>query len=101
MQRHRFDPISFVFGLGFTAAAAWALLSDGDLDLIDGRWVWPSLLIFGGLLLLGSMITRGQRTPTPEVGFMAATDASDTEEADRLEAAKAELPDDPFSRPGS
>lgn len=100
MQRHRFDPISFVFGLGFTAAASWALLSDGNLDLLDGRWVWPVLLLLGGALLLSSVVKKGGPAPSPDP-FVTSDDAAGESDAALVEAAKAELPEDPFSRPGS
>lgn len=60
MTRHRTDPLSLLFGLVFVgvAVAAWndALRLDTSLDL---RWVWPALLIGGGLTLLAGLTRRG------------------------------------------
>ncbi len=98
MQRHSFDVISFLFGAAFVVAATWVLVTDGNLDLVDGRWVWPGLLLLGGVLLLASIVTKPKSNPSP---FLEASDSGDADEAARIEEAKAELPEDPFSRRGS
>lgn len=58
MTRHRTDLLSLLSGLAFIALAVAArngvLRVTGPLDL---RWVWPALLIGGGLTLLAG-ITR-------------------------------------------
>lgn len=91
MHRHRFDPISFFFGVIFVAPAAWVLLVD-DLDLLDARWVWPLVLILGGLALLASMF--GSRRQRPLEVEDLATSRADAQD-DLLERAAAELPDEP------
>lgn len=89
MERHRFDGISFFFGLVFTAMASLVLFAD-DLEVFDVRWVWPALLIVGGVALLVSMFTRDD-------GGEADLDSVEPAGAkDSLDAAKAELPPDPF-----
>lgn len=59
MNRHRTDLVSLVAGLTFAgvAIAAWTgqLRLDAPLDL---RWVWPVLLIAGGLSLLTGLARR-------------------------------------------
>ena len=56
MKTHRFDPISFVFGLGFVALAAVFALPDEPWEIFFDRltfgWVWPVLVIGAGLALL-------------------------------------------------
>ena len=59
MQRHRFDPLSFIFGLLFVAVAAVALLG-GDLIVInDLAWIAPAVLVVAGAVLLLSTAGRG------------------------------------------
>lgn len=92
MERHAFDGISFFFGLVFVTVASWVLLTEGRLDFVDARWVWPVLLVVGGIALLVPAF-RGARGGEPEVVVAAPeVPAADPE----LEAAKAELPPDPF-----
>ncbi len=88
MKQHRFDPISFFFGLVFTAAALTVLFVD-DLDVLDARWVWPVVLIVGGVAMLASMFT--QRTPKPD-SSLGAPDEPD----ELLDEAAAELPEPPY-----
>ena len=87
MKRHRFDAVSFFFGLVFTALSAWVLFAD-DLDIFDVRWVWPSLLIVGGVALIASMFGRG--------GDSAEPSPQDEPMDPMLEAAAEELPANPF-----
>lgn len=81
MERHRFDPISFVFGALFMALALLAL---ADLALpapVDLAWIAPILLVILGLvLMLGS--ARGgdrRRAATGHGGSEPAGDAATTE----------------------
>lgn len=75
MTRHRTDPVSLVFGALFVtlAIAAWtgALRLTAALDL---RWLWPVLLIVGGLALLAGA-TRGR---DPGAARDTTGDAGDT-----------------------
>lgn len=60
MQRHRFDPLSFIFGLLFVAIAGVALIDADLLAFGDLAWVAPALLVVaGGALLLSSAGRRG------------------------------------------
>lgn len=56
MKKHAFDPISFVFGLGFLALAAAIALPDEPWDVFFSGlafgWVWPAAVILAGLALL-------------------------------------------------
>jgi hypothetical protein len=90
MRRHRFDPISFFFGLVFTALAVWVLFAD-DLDIFSVRWLWPLVLIVGGVALLVSLF--GGSGPLSD-----GAEAGDELPADVLAEAAAELPDEPYLR---
>lgn len=67
MKRHRFDPISFIFGATFSAiglvflvsAEPWNLLFDG----IELRWVFPLLAVVGGAMLLMSVLKQNSTAP--------------------------------------
>jgi hypothetical protein len=90
MQRHRFDAISFFFGLLFSAIATYVLVVD-DLDVFDAQWVWPVILIMGGVAVLASMLGR-TRTTAPPDPFTGTADP------EVLAAATAELPEEPDFR---
>lgn len=66
MRRHRFDPISFVGGIVFTAVGLLFLLPERPVGIIDlavraGRWALPTLLLVSGIAVLMSALTRGER----------------------------------------
>jgi hypothetical protein len=95
MERHAFDGISFFFGLLFVTLASWVLLTDGALDLVDARWVWPVLFVVGGIALLVPTFRRamgGSHTAPPPFDIAEAEPGRD----EVLERAEAELPPDPF-----
>ena len=50
MKRHRFDPISFIFGLIFLTIASVFALGEQSIDL--DAWVLPGALMFLGVGLL-------------------------------------------------
>jgi hypothetical protein len=58
MHRHRFDALSFGFGIVIAAIGFWLLT--GHVDITDLRltWVWPLPLILVGLLMLVSARRR-------------------------------------------
>ncbi|HSF86530.1 MAG TPA: hypothetical protein VLG28_12860 [Acidimicrobiia bacterium] len=92
MQSHRFDPISFFFGLLFAAIATYVLVVD-DLDVFDARWVWPVVLIMGGVAVLASLFSgRSRSTPT------AGDPLTEPADSEALADARAELPDEPNFR---
>ena len=49
MKRHDLDPVSLVAGVLFAVVAVVSLLDYADLVSVNGRWVWPVLLIGLGL----------------------------------------------------
>ena len=82
MKPHRFDPVSFAFGLLFLLTGA-SLLS-GEIDLADltGRGILVLPVLFLGVLLVSVGIRRllGDRDPAP-AGDASAGDAP-TEQVD-------------------
>jgi hypothetical protein len=84
MYKHRFDPISFVFGLGFVALALLFTLPADPWDIYFGGvtlgWVWPLVIIGAGVALLAPMV-RPAREAIPETKPEADTEA-DTDRTD-------------------
>ena len=60
MHRHRFDPISFVFGLIFLGLGLTAVVSDEDIAFLEARWIWPALLVTAGLVIVGFTARRSR-----------------------------------------
>lgn len=84
MQRHRFDPLSFIFGLLFVAVAGVALLG-GDLIVIDDlAWIAPAVLVVAGAVLLLSTARRG--------GSEEVTDDGPSDERNRAQASASDAP---------
>jgi len=70
MQSHRFNPVSFLFGILLLGAAATYTLTN-RLDLaIDGRWVWPVLLVVAGVAVVAGAVrsTGNEVSGTDEAG---------------------------------
>ncbi len=97
MERHKFDALSFFFGGVFAALAASVLFVD-ELDAISGRWVWPIVLILGGLVMLVSMVTGHRRSNDREEQHPTAGSESVDDDSALLAEAAAELPDEPHLR---
>ncbi len=93
MERHDLDLVSLLFGIVFTGLAAWVLFAE-DLDLFDARWLGPALLILGGVALIASMFTHRDRATSAA----PAVPTGDSATGAGLEAAREELPPDPFGR---
>lgn len=55
MRTHRFEAVSLLFGLIFTAAGLWFLTGRADVWLLDWSLVWPALLILAGAMVLLSL----------------------------------------------
>lgn len=67
MTRHRTDLLSLLFGLAFIALAVAA--RNGALRFTsppDLRWIWPALLIGGGLSLLAGLTRSDATADAPE-----------------------------------
>lgn len=52
MERHRFDILSFVFGLLFVLVAIVGLTDLVELTWLDLRWIGPAVLVGLGLVLV-------------------------------------------------
>ncbi|MFO7293869.1 MAG: hypothetical protein FWJ92_12255 [Actinomycetes bacterium] len=58
MERHRFDPLSFAFGLVYAVLGIIFLVPFSPGELVDWvmvstRWVWPlTILIIGAAILV-------------------------------------------------
>lgn len=62
MKTHKFDTISFLSGLVFTAFGLLFLIPNQTDDLIDyvtglGGWVWPVILLGIGVAILVPVFT--------------------------------------------
>ncbi|HEY5891219.1 MAG TPA: hypothetical protein VIW94_11035 [Acidimicrobiia bacterium] len=62
MKTHKFDAVSFLSGLIFTAFGLLFLIPSQTDDLIDyitglGGWIWPVLLLGIGVAILIPVIT--------------------------------------------
>ncbi|HEX2155015.1 MAG TPA: hypothetical protein VHL52_13700 [Acidimicrobiia bacterium] len=66
MERHRFDVLSFAFGLVYTLAGLIFLLPATPFDLVDTvalsmRWVWPAaILVIGAAILIPLIRPRNE-----------------------------------------
>lgn len=62
MKAHRFDPLSFVFGVVFVLMAVAASLRD-QIDWDLGIWLFPASILVLGIGLLASAIRRAGERP--------------------------------------
>ena len=62
MRTHRFEAVSLLFGLIFTAAGLWFLTGRADVWQLDWSLIWPALLILAGAMVLLSL-RSGAETP--------------------------------------
>ncbi|MEX2424465.1 MAG: hypothetical protein WD990_10845 [Acidimicrobiia bacterium] len=91
MYKHRFDSISFVFGLGFVALALLFTLPADPWDIYFGGvlplgWVWPLVIIGAGAALLAPIVRPG-REALPESGsdLESGTDFDTDHHADTVD----------------
>ena len=94
MERHRFDPISFVFGMLLATVGLIFLFGDVDIGELDASWIWPLPLIAVGVAMLFAARRRetGGRDAWPD---NPARDAGALGADDRIESASASGPDEP------
>lgn len=64
MKQHRFDPLSFVFGVVFVVMAIAAAFRD-QIDWNIGVWMFPIAVLVLGIGLLASSV-RGMSTGTED-----------------------------------
>ena len=60
MKRHRFDPLSFVFGLIFLLVAGTAVWNQNFRWDVNA-WVFPAAVLFLGIALLASTLRSGSQ----------------------------------------
>ena len=60
MKRHRFDPLSFVFGAIFVLVAG-AAFWDQSFRWDINAWVLPAAVLFLGIALLASTLRSGSQ----------------------------------------
>jgi len=58
MNRHAFDPTSFVLGLAFASLGLLFLVGDRTAADIGWKWMWPVPLVILGLLFVISATRR-------------------------------------------
>lgn len=81
MRRHELDWVSLIAGVVFTAFAAVYLVSP-VLDVrLDGRLVWPVILVALGLAGLATAVRANAR----EERAFAAAEAADAEQSAPLD----------------
>lgn len=61
MERHRFDVLSFAFGVIYTLIGLLFLLPLTPFDLVDMlsislRWVWPAAILLIGVAILVPLV---------------------------------------------
>jgi hypothetical protein len=62
VRRHRFDPLSFIFGLVFIGLAVALSIDNLDLALPGLRWIAAgALLVLGLVMLLGTSMRSDDR----------------------------------------
>lgn len=54
MEKHDFDPVSFVFGALFLLGGIPLLISDSGFDFFEQKWVFPAFLVIAGLVVLAT-----------------------------------------------
>ncbi len=59
MKRHPLDLVSLVPGLLFVVVGIVSLTGALDVLRIDYMWVWPAIAIVVGIILLASLLRRG------------------------------------------
>lgn len=63
MERHRFDALSFAFGLIYALVGVIFLIPTTPFDLVDVvtaslRWVWPAAILLIGVAILVPLLRR-------------------------------------------
>jgi hypothetical protein len=81
MERHPFDPLSFLAGAFFAVAGLAVLFGDGAFPFVHARWIWPVLLIATGVLLVLPRAAL-DRDVSPPMSPQPPVDASALEEID-------------------
>lgn len=75
MKTHRFAPASLVFGLLFAGIGLTFLQGDDIVWRVDWSWIWPALLVAGGVLVVMTARPRPQADTPEQVEDWSDTDA--------------------------
>lgn len=72
MKLHKFDPLSFIFGVLIAATGLVFLVmpdAGGIVDLVTdfGSWFWPTVLIAIGLGVLAPLLGRKDEEEEAEI----------------------------------
>jgi hypothetical protein len=85
MERHRMDPLSLSFGVGFAAAGIALLTTELGLSDLHPRSWWPIPVLFlGGWLLLAALNRTRERDDRSLLDDAAASAAGEADAADEL-----------------
>jgi hypothetical protein len=77
MKRHEFDPLSLVFGLVFLATGLFVAVGRFNLASLDNDWVWPTVAIGAGTILLLPAISRLRAERTSSEDEQHLSEATD------------------------
>ena len=80
MKRHPFDLVSFLPGVLAVGVALLALGGQVTIDLLAADWVWPSVLVALGLLVLASAGMGRRAAAAPDGEAAAGTGEAPVEE---------------------
>jgi hypothetical protein len=61
MNRHRFDPVSFVFGLIFVATGVAFMIDDVRFDPDVARWIWPMVIVGAGIAIIAAAVSGSRQ----------------------------------------
>ncbi|MDJ0664812.1 MAG: hypothetical protein QNJ75_09645 [Acidimicrobiia bacterium] len=62
MKRHRFDPLSFIFGMLFLLGGVPLLVSESGFSFFNADWMFPAFLVAAGVIVLATaQFTRRDR----------------------------------------
>ena len=74
MKRHRFDVVSFVFGIMFLGLGFTGIYGDEDITFLEARWVWPAMLVIAGLSIVAFTVGRTPADGSVEDGSYQPVD---------------------------
>jgi hypothetical protein len=72
VERHKFDPLSLLFGALF-AAVGLLLIAGAGMQLVTGSWIAPAAAIIFGIVLL----IAAPRAARPDAGETSDVEAED------------------------
>jgi hypothetical protein len=85
LNRHPFDPFSFVFGFAFAALGVVLLDTRVDIADLSGRWLLPLPIMFFGLLIGALALNRVRANTEARRTDPWGSEAEDLTREDTLE----------------